>query len=252
MATTEILNKIRGFFSPNTESFQKGDGTGLIYANQGATNKRGLAELGMQFVVTNPTPGTAIARSLNASFVDTIAMFVVANPAGSGKNIWLDTLRLLLSGTAPAGTTVMHFATFVDKISRAPVTGSNALAYVPVPLNGNVLAPSVATVLGFPASAAVMTIPAKGPSCRQNGRFSLQTSLGITGDEYLVQFGGGDHAPQPGLTAVRATAAAKVVTQAQEMCIAPGEWGVINQWWLTEATNVPNYEFELAWTEKQA
>ena len=92
-----------------------------------------------------------------------------------------------------------------------------------------------------------MTIPAATASARPCGRASLPTSLGITGDEYMLQFGGnfGDVGMQGGGTAVRSTAAARIATQTVACVIQP-QWGlVVNMWWLTETTNKPNFEYEI-------
>ena len=253
MASIPILAKIRRFFGTDPEQglFCPGDSYGAPYISPVHSGKRALTELGMRYVVTNPTAGTGILRVPNTSFAATIAEWVVFNRAPKGgPNIYLDRYRKLLIGTAPTGTTVMHFATFIDAVSAFPATLANALYYTPVALNSQAGAGSIAVVAGFPASASVMTIPAATQQRRQIDRFCIPTSLGITGDEYVVQFGAQDDTTVQGQTAARATAPARLVTQAEEMCICPGEYGIINSWWLTEATQGQTLEFELSWTEK--
>ncbi len=223
---------------------------GDIVSNLLGHPKYGLAEEGSYFVTTNPTIGTGVAYALQTSFSDTAALFAIKNTSslsGSGKNlIYLDHLRLMMTGTAPTGTVFMDFAVKVDGKDRTP-TANNATR-TPSNVNGDSNAASIADVEAF--SAGAITVPASGTAARTVSRCRIPTGLGITGDEYVVQFGSYDHSVIPGNTAVRATDVARRLVAAPPVIIGPGQWGIIFMWWITAAANTPNFEYELAHWER--
>ena len=214
--------------------------------------KHQLAEEGSYFVATTPTPGTGIAMTISTAFADTVAMFAIkniadpANPAS--KWIYLDYLRLILLGTAPTAVVSRHFAIKRSTHDREPTTVANRTVMTPVNVSKSGDA-SIARPLSYSAAAA-MTVPASVVSDPVVCRACLPTGLGITGDQYILKFGGEDMAPMTGLTATRAAAPATIVTNAPPLIIAPGEWLVFHEWCLTEATNGPTFEHELAWWER--
>lgn len=210
-------------------------------------SRQQLAAAGNYFVATNPTEGTAIAYALQTSFSATAnGLFSISNgnPVG-GKTIFLDELKLLMTGTAPATTTSMRFG-FYSETGILALSGS-AAARTPVNVNSGFSNVTGATVTSFAAGAA--TVPAAAGTRRFLGSATLTTSLGITGDEYVVQFGGDSVGGAGALTAVRATAAARLVTSAPAIAIAPGNSAYINMFWLTATTNAPNFEFSLGYAE---
>lgn len=209
--------------------------------------KQVLADEGAYFVATNPTIGTGVAYALQTSFSATAAFLALFNnnPAsvGGGRNLYLDTLRLILTGTAPATTVSLEGAVVLDTKDRTP-TANNA-RITPANVSGDDPADASNVVLQA-FSAGAMTVPAAGGGARTVSRFHLATGLGITGDEYCVEFGG----PQMqhgfmGLTAARATVPARIATHAPPVVIPPQTWGLVHLWWLTATTNAPNFEYEL-------
>jgi hypothetical protein len=106
---------------------------------------------------------------------------------------------------------------------------------------------SGATINGF--SSAAMTIPAAVGTRTLVANASLPTSLGITGDSYVYIFGGDPSIATTALTAVRATAPARLVTTCAPVTIPPQYTAIIDFWWLTQATNGPTFEFELGYFE---
>lgn len=206
------------------------------------------ADEGSYFAATNPTPGTGVAHALVTAFTATAALFAIQNkaPAGSKLRVYLDFLRLILTA-APTATTAMQFVVQTDSTSRQPT--ANNVPIVPVNVNNDDATGSISNVQAF--SAGSLTVPAATGTARTVDRFSIPTSLGIVGDEYLVQFGATDHAgAQSGLTAVRATAPAKLVTTANPVIIGAQQWAVIFMWWLTEATTAPSFEYSLGLIER--
>lgn len=263
MATgTKVLNQQYAFVglppkqTDGSEMDVRGDGYGDTYVQSVVPTKHVLAEEGSYFKATTPTPGTGIAgNAVVTAFSDTNALLVIENNSqqnGQGKYIYLDYLRLLMSGTAPTATTVLHFAHKVGLTRRlAAVTPGTTLT--PKAVNsgpgGGATRASVANPVCW-ANANAFTVAASQPVDRLLGRFSIPTSLGITGDEYVIQYGVVDHSSLPTLTAVRATAAARLMVGVEPIVIAPGETYVLHRWWLTEATNAPTFEFDLGWWER--
>jgi hypothetical protein len=205
-----------------------------------------LAGAGKYFVATNPTPGTGVLFGTVTAFSATAdGLFTISNnnPTGSDVNIYLDYLTLNMSGTAPTATTVLKMAVFNEVGIVAPSAGNVAITPRNVKVGG---ANSNAVINGF--SSAAMTIPAAVGSRTLVSNISIPTSLGITGDSYVVQFGGDPSATAP-LTAVRATAASRIVVAASPVTIAPQTTAIIDAWWLTQATNGPTFEFEIGYAE---
>jgi len=209
-----------------------------------------LADEGSAFVTTNPTPGTAVTYALQTSFSDTAAFMVIKNNdigTTAGKRIYLDALKLILTGTAPTGTVSMEFAFKLDNINRLPTANSSTLT----PINVNMDA-SVGTIAQvFCPNAGAPTVPASSASARLVGRSHISTSLGITGDEYNLQFGATDiQSGIPGTTAARSTGVARINGDAPAIVIGPQQFCVIYMWWLTAATTAPSFEFQLTHFER--
>lgn len=209
-----------------------------------------LAAEGSFFTATNPTPGTGIStNAVETSFSDTRGFFVMGNlDAAGGKTIYLDYLRLILLATAPTATVSLHFAIKKSVVTREPTTAANRTILTPAPAKTG--SSSIARPMSY-ANAGAMTVPASAVSDPILARLCVPTGLGIAGDEYVLFFGGPNGVDSSrGGAAVRATDPGRVVAHGPPIAIAPGEWVVIHRWWLTEATNGPNFEFELAWWER--
>lgn len=207
--------------------------------------RQAAAALGQYYVATNPTPGTGVLCGTVTGFSATAdGLFTISNNNGAnGRTIYLDTLALNMSGTAPTATTVMKMAAFLESGIVAPSAGN--VAVVPKPLNPT--GPSTGAVInGF--SSAMCTIPAAVGTRTLVGNWSIPTSIGITGDTYTMLFGA-DPVNTPGLTAVRATAAANIVAAAPPVTIPPQYTAILDWWWLTQATNGPTFEFQLGYYE---
>lgn len=220
----------------------------VLNGNVGMMSSRQmLAANGSYFVVTNPTIGTGILSAVVTAWSATAnGLFMVQNTnAPGGKTIYFDYLSLILTGTAPTATTAMKFD-FWNEIGL--VTGTTAVATrTPVNLNSATYNTG-AVVQGF--NAGQITIPAAVGARRALGTAVCSTSLGVTGDNYVVQFGAdGTPSGTAGLTAVRATAPTRIVTNTVPVIVPPGSTSWINMYWLTQATNAGTYEFEFAFAE---
>jgi hypothetical protein len=215
--------------------------------------RRGLADEGSLYAVTNPTPGTGIQlNGLVTAFADTNGFLVVHNtedPSNpSAKRIYFDRLKMLLLATAPTATVSLEFVVKRSKISREPAAAGRTLL-TPVQIAGGSGRGSVARVMSY-ANAAAMTVPASELRDPTVSRIRIPTGLGIAGDEYVIEFGGDDLGPTAGLTATRATAPARMIAQSNPVILEPGEWAVLHRWWLTEATTAPTFEFDFSWYER--
>lgn len=230
------------------------DKYGETWVTPVSPTKHHLAAEGSYFVATNPTPGTGIAMTISTAFSDTVAMFAIknldaANNPGA-KRIHLDYIKLMLFGTPPTAQVSRQFAFKRSRVTdREPTTAANKTVLTPVNQASGAGRSTIARVLSYSAAAA-MTVPASVASDEVVGRASLPTGIGIAGDEYIVKFGGESMPAWQGLTAAKATVPGQYVTIAPPIIVEPEEWLVVHEWCLTEATNGPTFEFEVAWWER--
>jgi len=202
------------------------------------------AAAGGYYTVTNPTPGTGVVCGTVTAFSATAdGLFTISN-SGS-RTIYLDALTLMMSGTAPTATTVQKIAVFLENGIVAPTGGNSVVTAKPV--NPTAGGGSGATVNVF--VSAMCTIPAAVGARTLVSNGSMPTSLGVTGDSYVYNFGG-DPAQSGGqLTAARATAPARLVASCNPVSIPPGFTAIIDWWWIGQATNGPTFEYEFGWFE---
>lgn len=201
------------------------------------------------FVATNPTLGTGVQYALKTSFSATAnGLFTVTNNNPlTGSKIYMDSISLLMTGTAPTATTVMVFNLFVEQGVVTPSAG-NAVITAVSPNSGTANSATNALINAY-TGAAAMTIPAAVGTRRSIGSVYLPTSLGITGDTYVLQFGPSMPAASAGLTAVRATAAATIIGNAPPVVLAPNTSLIVDCYWLTQASTAPTFEYSLNYME---
>lgn len=199
------------------------------------------------------TPGTTVQQQAAVnSWVATTPLFSMFNAApANGPTIWPNYLRLSLSGTAPTGTVSFNLSIMVDSTSRLP-TAANQYTN-PVPVNADTRDQTTASVckLYHYLAAQAFTSPAASGSVREVARLRIPTGLGITGDEYILQFNQQDQPGQvkAGQEAVRATDVARAGTQGAGWNLGPNLWANVYIWWLTSATTVQTWETEFCWYE---
>lgn len=218
----------------------------VLNGNVGITSSRQImAGNGAYNVVTNPTIGTGIVAAVVTAWSATAnGLFLIQN--NGAKTIYLDYLSLIMSGTAPTATTVMRFDVW-NETGIVTATG-NVATRTPVNVNGASGSATGAVVQSF--AAGQMTIPAAVGTRRLLGTCAIPTSLGITGDNYVVQFGADGNLSSSSVSgAVRSTQPARLVTQTVPVVIAPSNTAWINMFWLTQATNAGTFEYELTYGE---
>lgn len=222
-----------------------------IIAVNGAINllssRQGMASQGAYFNVTNPTPGTAIAYATLTGYSATAnGLFVVQNTGT--KQIFWDRLVLKQTATAPTGTLSMNFDVWNE---TGLVTGTTAVATrTPVNINTGGSQATGAIVQSFAAGAITIPATASGQTRRLIDVGSIPTGVTVAHDSFVVDFGAdGPSAGTAGLTAARATDPARLTTQMAPVMVAPNTTSWINMWWVTQAANIPSFEFSLTFVE---
>jgi len=224
-------------------------GSLVLNGQVGLTSSRQmLAGAGKSFVVTNPTPGTAIAFANNTSYSATAnGLWCIANnnPSG-GASIHVDRLKLIQTATAPANGLVTR-AEVVLETGIVTLTG-NVATRTPVNLNQAYSNSVQCTVQTFAAGAA--TVPGAVGTRRIVGVGSLASGVDVRYSSMCFEFGAdGPAFGKVGLTAAHATDPQDVVCWMPPVIIAPQSSAWMNLWGLTPDTNVPSYEFCLLFSE---
>ncbi len=212
------------------------------------SSRQMIAATGKYFTVTNPTIGTPVVGATCAAWSATAnGLFVVANNAGvGGPTIYLDRMYLRLRSTPPTGTLTMQFEAYNE---TGIVAGTTAVVTrTPIQVNTGLSQSTVATVQAFAAGA--ITIPAAVGTRRLQDTAAMATGVAVDGDTYVLQFGqDGLAASKNGGAAARATDPALIVGSMGPIAIAPSTTTWINMWWLTQAANVPSWEYGLSYFE---
>ncbi len=210
-----------------------------------------IAAAGGAWTVSNPTLGTAVvSATLTATSATANGLFLIRNTAaaGSAKNIILDQFVIQQTATAPTGTLSMHFEVILE---TGLVTGTgNVATRTPVNCNAGManLPSTIAAVQAF--SAGAITIPAASGTRSTVGRVDIATGVTVIHDAFTVVFGGdGTLSQSRGGAAARATDACNLTAVAPAVVVAPQTSCWINQYWVTQAANVPSYEYTFAWFE---
>jgi hypothetical protein len=158
--------------------------------------------------------------------------------------VYLDYIKLIQIGTAPASTTHVQAALKLDNGFRVSTAGTPA-TNVPVAANMNLATAQPASrVITY--SGAVATIPAASAAARLVGRAMLKGGPTLNLDEYNIAFGIND-APSDGgyLTTV-----ATYTTRMPPVAIGPGQSATLYLWFINGVTNAFSYEFEMGLWER--
>lgn len=212
--------------------------------------KHVLSDEGSYFAVTNPTPGTAIAGALSASFSDTIPWFLLNNIDQPGnpnsKRVYIDYLKLIVT-VAPATATTVNVAAKTDTL-RA-ITTNNFTSFAPQNVNRDSAVGSISTFLGQ-SSATASAVAASTSGARLVQRSMIAGVIPIVNDVFVWKYGGEDMAAVQGLTAARASMPARWVDHAAPVIIGPQQTLSVYLWFPGNATTALSYEFEAGWWER--
>lgn len=152
---------------------------------QGLTGSKlsGLAGEGSYFVVTNPTPGTAIAGITAADGLDDLeALVFLRNGLSNDKRIELDFLLLQVAAAGTNGTN-FAFAMKGDKGNSRYASGGSSLT----PVNTNMGSTRSTGIDKFYFGAVVPTAATSEVRLLHHGL--LRTVIKVIGDKYLFKFG---------------------------------------------------------------
>jgi len=226
----------------------RADAYGNLAVNSFFNKKQALAAEGSAFVTTNPTPGTAFADAVSASYAVTapFAIFQNLNPQG-GSNAFLDYLKLIPT-VAPASGTQAYFAAVRDNIATALTTNNMNAALRPANLNPASPIGSNCRLLAQ-NSATASALAALSPQAQVIGRGAVG-GLPVVGDELVFDFGAIDPAAYQGLTAAQATCPGRKVSVLPPIVVAPQQQVIFYLWFPSNTTTGLSYEFELTHFER--
>lgn len=199
------------------------------------------AAAGQMYVVNCQTPGTAIAYAALTTFSATAnGLFVISNPAGSGKSIFVNRLDLFQTATVATGTTWSMEA----YTETGVVAGTTAvITRTAVPIGDAITFPG--TVQAFNAGA--ITIPAAVGTRKLVGQGWIPIGVNVVKDVYTMEFGSdAPAAAKTGLTAARATDVARLTGQMPSFMIPAGSSGWLNLWGC--GSSAPSFEYSLVLT----
>jgi len=228
-------------------------------------NDQTLADEGSYFVSALAPGATALQLGLSAAFAATAVALAFQNTENSafdgGARCYPRYLRFLAS-IAPTSATSLLFASVLDLKDRTPTT---VVALGGTPATATCFKPVVAcTSLDqseggkgqpyFPLSIAAGAPPAV-PVAGQNARTivgngSLRAQIPVVGDEYVIQFGMGDH-PAGSLVTAAPAGASRIVTMHPPIVIPPQAWWLFYLWAPSNATaGIAFSGFEVGWAER--
>jgi hypothetical protein len=219
---------------------------GELYAYITGKTNYAMCDEGSYFVATNPTPGTGIAGiAATGAFSDLESLLVVKNTAaaGSGKNLYLDYLKLLVTVAGTSGTD-HRFVSKIDGPSANRYT-SGGSDIVPVNPNGDGAAPSATVKFG-----ALVTAAASAGARLVGGGILRRATIVVAADEFVFNFGGPmPNQLRPGTLAADSTTN---VSCAVAHCpvILPPQWEYVLAVHAASQTVGTSYEFELGGWQK--
>lgn len=201
-----------------------------------------LSDEGTYFVISNPTPGTAIAGiAATGAFSDAESLLYIKNGAsvGDGTRIYLDWLQLIVTAAGTNGTD-HRFVSKTDSGADRYTSGGSSIT--PVNPNMDSSAASVATVK---FGALVTTAASTSARLIQNGL--IRPVITVAGDVYTFEFGGAVQAPPALITS--GTAISQVNISHAPVVIGPQQYFVMSLH-ATAQTAASSYEFNGGYWER--
>lgn len=250
---------------PNNEIVDRRGRYGEGYVNSLWPTDQMLADEGSYFVSALGPGATALQLGLSASFAAAAVAIAFQNTDASqfdgGLRCYPRFIRLVAS-VAPTSGTALRFASVLDAKDRTPTTvvglgGTPATATCFKPL---VVASSLDQAVGgvgqpfFPLSIAAGAPPAVA-AAGQNARTivgngSLRAQIPVVGDEYIIQFGMGDH-PAGSLVTAAPAGASRIVAFHPPVVIPPQAWWLFYLWAPSNITAGLAFDaFEVGWAER--
>lgn len=217
------------------------------------TGDEGASDEGSYYIVTNPTPGTAIATTTSvvddATGATTHAQqkptMAITNSWGpsSGvlqQNLYLRYLKMFIV-QVPTSATSWKYAMRLSPNSAKITTAGTAC--VPVSPNGNYAQASRA-IVSFGAVTATDSASDPGQRLVANGQVSGAIPVAL--DEWLFTFG--DGARSLDLVGTQ-TLVKRLTVPVGPIIIAPGWTWTLEMWGASNAA-APSWEFEMGYVER--
>lgn len=224
----------------------RADRYGTMLVSIAAPTVHTLSREGTYFVVTNPTPGTALAYNIQASFSDTVPLLYIFNQESQqnirAKYIYLHYIKLIVSVAAVTGVQA-RFAIIQDIVARALGT-DNTTTLTPVSTCSSQTLPST-MLIKAQNSATASAIAASSQNKRVMANGSYPSGLTIVGDELVIVCGETSAGAAQGLTAAQATCPGRKVVNAPPIVLAPGHSLTMHAWFPSNATTGLSYELEV-------
>jgi len=213
----------------------------LIVANL-SPKPYGLAQEGSVFMATTPTAGTGVALGVAAAtaIIATAPSILIYNSdALGGKSIFLDTIKLLVTGAGVAGTS-LHAQVFID---NGIAYTSGGTAAIPFNINMGCGGSSIAKV--YDASAAILS-PAATGARRKAGRAILRGAIPVIWDQLVMDFGSVG-AGDTNLT--NGTNPLNVRVSLPPVIVGPQQSFLLYLYSPSQST-APTYEYDIVWAER--
>ena len=225
-----------------TEAQARYDPYGGQHVQVGLPFKQALMDEGCYFATTNPTPATALATGVNASFDVTKGLFVLYNGATAteGTRVFPDYLKIIPT-VAPASGTSFHYAVYLDSTNRY-TSGGTAMTSKNANMDSST---SPSATLYAASGGTVITVATASSNARLVGRTVLRGAIPVINDELILQFGGTELS---GATPV--STIGRVVCNAPPVAIPPGGSMVVIFWSPSNAVTGLSYEFEMGHWER--
>lgn len=210
----------------------------LVIANA-LTDEQQQVDEGALFSAVNPTPGTGIAQTIQASFLATNGILTLRNNAASAnKRIYPKLLRLI-NTVVGTSTTRSECLISVDSITRYSSGGS---AITPLANRNMGDATASEAVVHFGA----LTLAAESGAVRRISRFQLRAAIMVQFEEWAIRFGAGEGDPQ---TIGGATALA-ISKNVPAIALGQGHSMQVHLWNPANVTTAPSWELELCYLER--
>lgn len=176
---------------------------------------------GSLFTAKNVTPGTGLAYTVTAAFVDTAALLTIRNTESdpNGRRIILKSLRIIVTAV-PATATSGHCALKIEPGSSAARASAGTV------LTGG----STNSFKGSDAVADIRvtpTVAAATGATRLVDSAVLRTAIPVVFDEWLLTFGNVD---APGTVQLAGAAAQRMVVPFPAVVLGPGGQLLLHAW----------------------
>lgn len=198
------------------------------------------ADRGQYFTAVNTTPGTAIAGITAADGIDDLEALLFMRVASTAtKRVHLDKLWLRCVAVGTNGTD-FQLALRGDKGNSRYASGGSSFTGV----NTN-MADGTASVVDQLKFGAVVTTAATS-SMRTLWHKRLRSTIKVTLDEYLFNFGSSNSIP---FTSVPAATVGALVTDLPPVVLGAGDSLLLHEFAASQ-TVAASYEFFLSWVER--